>query len=328
MSEALLSVRDLETHFYTYQGVVQALSGVSFDVRLGEAVGLVGESGCGKSVTALSILGLIEPPGRIVKGEIRFEGQDLLRLTDRKMQDIRGRSISMVFQDPSTYLNPVYTIGNQLSEIIHLHQKQSGAELRRRALEALALVRMPDPARVLSQYPLQLSGGMRQRCLIAMALACHPSLIIADEPTTAVDVTIQAAILKLLGDLRHEMNMSLLLITHNLGIVAQLCDRVVVMYAGDIVETARTKDLFRAPIHPYTKALLQAVPSVYHDPSTVLPSIPGMVPDLINPPPACRFHPRCSQAMELCRTIKPDLREVAPDHYVAGHGCAMRCAES
>ncbi len=169
--------------------------------------------------------------------------------------------------------------------------------------------------------------AIRQRCLIAMALACRPSLIIADEPTTALDVTIQAAILKLLDDLRHEMNMSLLLITHNLGIIAQLCDRVVVMYAGDVVETARTEDLFRAPIHPYTRALLQAVPSIYHDPSTVLPSIPGTVPDLINPPPACRFHPRCSQALELCRTVKPSLREVAPDHYVAGHGCAITGGE-
>lgn len=319
MSEIVLSVHNLRTHFYTYQGVVRALNGVSFDVRQGEAVGLVGETGCGKSVTASSILRLIEEPGRIVDGKVWFEGQALLRLSESEMRHIRGNRIAIVFQDPATYLNPVFTIGNQLGEVIALHQNVRGPELNRRVLETLKLVRMPDPGRVVSQYPHQLSGGMRQRCLIAMALACRPTLIIADEPTTALDVTVQAAILKLLAELRRETGGALLLITHNLGIVAEICDRVVVMYAGDVVEVALTEALFTRPSHPYTAALLEAVPKLHHDPSKRLPSIPGAVPNLINPPPACRFHPRCSQMIKVCKSRKPELCEIERGHLVACH---------
>lgn len=319
MAETLLQVRGLKTHFYTYGGVVQALNGVSFDLARGEALGLVGETGCGKSLTALSIMRLVEEPGRIIEGEIVFEGRDLLKLKEAQMRDVRGNDIAMVFQDPSTYLNPVYTIGNQVGEVIRLHQGLHGRALKKRILEILRMVRMPDPERVITQFPHQLSGGMRQRCLIAEAVACNPTLIIADEPTTALDVTVQAAILQLLANLREETGGALLLITHNLGVVAEICDRVVVMYSGDIVETATTRDLFARPSHPYTRALLAAVPKLLQDPEEDLPSIPGRVPSLVDPPLGCRFHPRCAAAGEICGCEKPLLREIGPGHFVSCH---------
>ncbi len=317
--QSLLSVENLRTHFFTYQGVVQALNGVSFDIRGNEAVGLVGETGCGKSLTALSVMRLVEEPGRILDGEVWFEGKDLLQLTEAEMRRIRGNRIAMIFQDPSTYLNPVFTIGNQIGEVISLHQRLRGKELNRRVVDTLHMVRMPDPERVVRQYPHQLSGGMRQRCLIAMAVACNPKLIIADEPTTALDVTVQAAILLLLGELRQETGGALLLITHNLGIVAEICDRVIVMYSGDVVEASPTRELFFSPAHPYTNLLLEAVPKLHQDPSERLPSIPGSVPNLIHPPSACRFHPRCPHAREICATEKPLLQAVSDGHMAACH---------
>lgn len=321
MAEPLLSVRDLRTHFFTYQGVVQALNGVSLDVYLGEAVGLVGETGCGKSLTAASVLRLIDEPGRIIGGEVWFDGQNLLELNENEMRKIRGNRIAMIFQDPSTYLNPVYTIGNQIGEVIRLHQGLKGKALKRRTLETLRMVRMPDPERVLDQYPHQLSGGMRQRCLIASALACNPTLIIADEPTTALDVTVQAAVLQLLADIHCETGGALLLITHNLGVVAEICDRVIVMYSGDVVEAAPTLDLFTKPGHPYTRLLLDAVPKLHHDRADRLSTIPGSVPKLIDPPTGCRFHPRCVGATDTCFAVKPAMCEVSQGHFVACHAC-------
>lgn len=315
----LLTVKDLRTHFYTYEGVVQALDGVSFNLGVGEALGLVGETGCGKSLTASSIMRLVEEPGRIISGEIWFEGQDLLQLKESQMRNIRGNRIAMVFQDPSTYLNPSFTIGNQIGEVIRLHQGLRGKHLRQRILETLDMVRMPDPARVVNQYPHQLSGGMRQRCLIATAVACNPLLLIADEPTTALDVTVQAAILELLSDLRRETQGALLLITHNLGVVAEICDRVAVMYSGDIVEIAPTIEIFGQPQHPYTRALLESVPKLHQDPAEDLATISGRLPNLINPPEGCRFHPRCSLANDTCRCEKPSVREAGPGHFVACH---------
>jgi peptide/nickel transport system ATP-binding protein len=382
--DELLRIRGLTVRFYTYDGVVQALENVDLDINQKETFGLVGETGCGKTLTALSILRLIPPPGRIECGSICFniddrnEPVDLLTISEDEIRAIRGSKISMVFQEPSAALNPVYTIGDQISEVILLHRRQ---ELGQRALEAVNIllaetpgfisslarpiwlmerrlyqkvaqapsslwikivshiflvkrllwrlkdeaekitvsvlgeVEIPDPQRVTRQYPHQLSGGMEQRAVIAMALACSPKFLIADEPTTSLDVTIQAQILELLNRLKVEGESSILYITHDLGVAAEICDRVGVMYAGSLCEIAKVNDLYANPLHPYTKALMAAVPKLGEEPH----SIGGSVPDPIEPPPGCRFHPRCSSAMEICREQVPLMRELAPGHFVACH---------
>jgi peptide/nickel transport system ATP-binding protein len=341
MSPPLLSVRDLRVSFYTYAGVVRALDGVSFDIHDGEAFGLVGETGCGKSVTAASILRLIDKPGRIDGGEILFKGEDLLKKSEEEMRKIRGSKIAIVFQDPMTYLNPVLKIGDQISEVIMRHQdlkelalkierkndlkkldKISKRTLKKAALikvrEVLNAVRMPNPEQIINQYPHELSGGMRQRVMIAMAISCNPELLILDEATTFLDVTIQRQILDLVKELQERLGCALMIITHNMGIVAEMCERVAVMYAGSVVECTETKRIFEDPLHPYTKGLLRAIPSI-KGAKEPLSSIPGTVPNLINPPPGCRFHPRCPEAMEICGRLKPELSEPHRGHRVACH---------
>jgi len=313
----LLKVRDLKTYFYTDDGVGRAVDGVSFELDRGETLGLVGESGCGKTVTSLSIMRLVpEPPGRIVGGEIVFKGRDMLKLSEREMRSIRGNEISMIFQEPMTSLNPVYTCGDQVAEAIVLHQKVGRKEARARAIEMLRFVGIPDPERRIGEYPHQLSGGMRQRVMIAMALSCNPSILIADEPTTALDVTIQAQILDLLRKLREELHMAMLLITHNLGIIAEMADRVAIMYAGRIVEEADVIAIFERPMHPYTRGLLRSLPTLGRRKER-LTAIKGTVPDPIHFPPGCRFNPRCELADMRCRTEEPELVEVEPGHKVS-----------
>jgi oligopeptide/dipeptide ABC transporter ATP-binding protein len=364
-ADTLLSIRDLRVDFYTYAGVVRALDGIDLDIRAGETLGLVGETGCGKSVTARSITKLVPPPGKIEGGAVWYRGEDLVTKSEEEIRSIRGKKISMVFQDPMTYLNPLYTIGEQIAEVIMLHQDvnalmldEMAAEIQRKleipntsekqntellsqlskikqkpqmfpkralkkkalskAIDALRMVNMPDPEKAVNQYPHELSGGMRQRAIIAMALSCNPDLLIADEPTTALDVTIRAQILDLLMELKQKFNMSILLITHDMGTVARTCDRVAVMYAGNIIELAETRALFKRPKHPYTVGLLKSVPKL-HEEALELSSIPGSVPDLIKPPPGCRFHPRCTFARAVCSKEKPQLTEIEPGHFVMCH---------
>ncbi len=315
----LLDVQDLKTHFFTEDGVVQAVDGVSFQLEPGQKMGLVGESGCGKSVTALSIMRLVpDPPGRIVSGRILFDGVDLVQIPKEEMRTVRGRRISMIFQDPMTSLNPVFTVGYQIDEAIQLHQGLEREEARRKTLEMLETVNIANPDRVANSYPHELSGGMRQRCMIAMALSCRPKLLIADEPTTSLDVTIEAQILDLIDDLNRKLNTALLLITHDMGIIAEMCQKVAVMYGGTIVEMADTRTLFKAPRHPYTVGLLRSIPSLSVE-KTDLKIIPGSVPDLINPPPGCRFHPRCEHCKEACKRERPKLVDVGGGHLVACH---------
>ncbi len=317
MSDPLLAVDDLVTTFSTEEGLVTPVDGVSFTVERGETVGVVGESGCGKSVTSLSILRLVpSPPGRIAQGRILFEGQDLLTLSEREMRAIRGRDIAMIFQEPMTSLNPVFTCGDQILEALRRHQKVSATEARDQALELLHLVGIPLPEQRLGAYPHQLSGGMRQRIMIAMALCCHPRLLIADEPTTALDVTIQAQILDLLRHLKKQLSMAVLLITHDLGVVAETAERVVVMYAGKVVEEAPVRTLFHAPRHPYTEGLLRSIPRL-DERRESLPVIEGMVPNLLDLPSGCRFHPRCPRAERRCREEAPALRSFGEGHRVA-----------
>jgi oligopeptide/dipeptide ABC transporter ATP-binding protein len=308
-SGVLLEVRDLQTHFFTDDGIVRAVDHVNLMVREGEAVGLVGESGCGKSMTARSIMGLVpSPAGRIVGGAIFLRTQDLLSLNENAMRGIRGSRIAMVFQDPMTYLNPIMTVGDQIKEAIWLHRGLRGNSLREATTEALRRARVPSPEDVMDYYPHQLSGGMRQRVLIAIAISCEPELLIADEPTTALDVTIQAQILQLLKNIVAEMNMALILISHDLGIVADVCERVYVMYAGQIVEQATAVHLYESPRHPYTQGLLSVAKSITGR-RQAFPTISGSVPDLLNPPSGCRFHPRCPSAMPICEDSDPmDLR--------------------
>jgi len=311
----LLDIRSLTTWFFTEDGVVRAVEDVSFKIFPGEILSLVGESGCGKSVTGLSLLRLIPiPPGKILKGGLLFEGKDLLGLNEREMERVRGNDISMIFQEPMTSLNPVFTIGNQIMEALQLHQNLDKKEARRRAIEMLDRVRIPSPEVRIDSYPHQLSGGMRQRAMIAMALSCTPKLLIADEPTTALDVTIQAQVLRLLKEIQREMGMSVLLITHDLGVVSEIADRVAVMYAGRIVESGPIEAIFREMRHPYTRGLLESIPRL-EEKKKRLNAIPGQVPNPMNLPGGCKFHPRCSLMIEDCKKEEPPLFEVNGDHF-------------
>jgi oligopeptide/dipeptide ABC transporter ATP-binding protein len=317
----LLEVKNLKTYFPTRRGLVRAVDDVSFYVDRGELLGLVGESGCGKSMTALSIMRLIAPPGQIVSGEIIFEGRDLLKLSQREMREMRGNDIAMIFQDPMTSLNPVFTVGEQIAEALRLHRGLSRKDARAAAIDAMREVSIPDPESRADDYPHQLSGGMRQRIMIAMALACDPKLLIADEPTTALDVTIQAQILELLNELRRTRELAVLLITHDLGVVAEVADRVCVMYTGKIVEESPVEELFARPKHPYTEGLLRSVPKLTMNDvlkSERLQTIEGVVPNPLNVPPWCHFEPRCPYRMPRCREGEIPL-------YPAGEGVVARC---
>src|ERR1039458_8467207 len=327
---ALLEVERLQTHFGTPDGVVRAVEGVSFRINAGETLGIVGESGCGKSVTAMSILRLIqEPPGKIA-GSIRFDGRDLLKLSEPEMRDIRGNSISMIFQEPMTSLNPVLTVGRQIGETVQLHQGMNARQAEKKAVEMLTLVGIPAPARRVREYPHQLSGGMRQRVMIAMALACNPKLLIADEPTTALDVTIQAQILDLMRDLKQRLGSAIMLITHDLGVVAEMAERVVVMYAGRKVEEATVNEIFARPLHPYTRGLLGAVPklgsSLHAGGRSRLAEIPGLVPSLRKPIIGCAFAGRCPMVTDLCPQVARAIEMKADAHLAACHHVDRRLA--
>ncbi len=314
----LLEVKNLRTEFRSGGSVFAAVDGVSFTLAPGETLGIVGESGCGKSVTSLSIMRLVpNPPGKIAGGEVRLEGRNLLHLSENEMRAVRGGAISMIFQEPMTSLNPVHTVGEQIVEGIQLHQGIGNKEARGRALEMLKLVKIPSPETRLDEYPHQLSGGMRQRVMIAMALACDPQILIADEPTTALDVTIQAQILDLLRDLRERTGAAIMLITHDLGVVAEIAHRVIVMYAGKIVEEANVADLFADPQHPYTLGLLGSIPRLTGDEEERLTAIEGVVPNPYALPEGCRFSPRCPLAEDKCRAEQPSLREISPGHRVS-----------
>ncbi len=315
----LLEVKNLKTYFFTEDGTVKAVDGVDFSVYPGEVLGLVGESGCGKSVTSFSIMRLVGMPGRIVEGEIMFDGQDLLRLPEEQMTKIRGNRISMIFQQPTSCLNPVFRVGDQLSEVLEIHQTLGKVAGRSRAIELLKMVGIPEPENRVDAYPHELSGGMAQRVMIAMALACLPELLIADEPTTALDVTIQAQILDLLQEMRSQMETAIILITHDLGIVAEMCEDIAVMYAGQIIEEADARNIFNNPKHPYTVGLLGSVP-VLGQIKDKLDVIPGSVPNLVNMPPGCRFAPRCrarlEHKLEICTQQEPELKPIGPGHTV------------
>ena len=318
---ALLEVKDLHTHFFTREGVVKAVDGISFTVEPGKTLGIVGESGCGKSVTALSLMGLIpKPPARIVEGSVNFQGRDLTTLSERQLEDVRGKEMAMIFQDPMTSLNPTLRIKTQITEVLDRHYGYSKDDAVRRAVELLEEVKIPRAAERLNDYPHRFSGGMRQRVVIAIALACNPKLLIADEPTTALDVTVQAEILDLLEELRREHEMGMIIITHDMGVVAETADEVAVMYAGQFVEQAETQELFDRPEHPYTEALLGALPQLEGENIRQgrLRSIPGRPPDLIAPPRGCRFAPRCPHAnlQDGCANQLPELRAVRPGHLV------------
>ena len=314
---SLLELRGLTTAFQTARGEISAIEDISFDLNAGEILGIVGESGSGKSVTALTIMGLLpEPPARIAAGSVRFAGEELTTASPNRMEKIRGAGISMVFQEPMTSLNPVFTIGEQIMETLRAHERLSAAAQRDRAIEMLDRVGIPSATRRLNDYPHQLSGGQRQRVMIAMSLACRPKLLIADEPTTALDVTIQAQVLDLLMDLRDELGMAIMIITHNMGVIAEVADRVLVMYAGRIVEKSPAADLFDAPQHPYTRGLLACVPTLQQDRHRLI-AIPGSLPEPARRPPGCRFAPRCSYRIEACRTAIPPLVMQREDRAVA-----------
>jgi len=318
-TKPLLEVKGLKTYFYTEDGIVRAVDGVNFEVYPGEVLGIVGESGCGKSVTSLSIMRLISKPGKIDNGEILLDGENLLNLTEEQMTKVRGNRISMIFQQPQTALNPVFKVGDQLAEVLNVHQDLGKEAGQKRAVELLKMVGVPDPARRVEAYPHELSGGMAQRVMIAMALACIPELLIADEPTTALDVTIQAQILDLMRQMRKDMGTSVILITHDLGVVAEMAERVAVMYAGEIVEQTDVNSLFDEPLHPYTQGLIGSIP-ILGEIKEKLDVIPGSVPNLVNLPPGCRFAPRCQArvkyALNICTETKPELEEIKTDHSV------------
>ena len=315
---ALLEVKDLQTHFFTYDGVVKAVDGVSYDLEAGETLGLVGESGCGKSVSALSIMRLIpDPPGKIINGQILFEGEDILSVSMANMRHIRGAKISMVFQEPMTSLNPVLTVDRQITETLQLHKGMSMSEAHRESIDLLFKVGIPDPESRIKQYPHQFSGGMRQRVMIAMALSCNPRMIIADEPTTALDVTIQAQILELMKALTAETGVALMVITHNLGVVARYADRVNIMYAGKIIERGSAKEIYANPRHPYTVGLLKSVPRLDQPRRAKLEPIYGQPPDLVNLPAGCAFRARCQWAVDKCATDLPPLMQAGENHWSA-----------
>jgi len=316
--EDLLTIDNLCTHFYTYRGIVKALNRVYLRIKRRGKMGIVGETGCGKSVMALSILRLVPNPGKILEGEIIFNGKDLLKLSEKEMSHIRGEKISMIFQEPTAYINPVFEIGEQVAQVMMVHQRLDKNTAMQKTVEMFKEVNIPDPEKLLKRYPHELSGGMLQRVLIAMALSCNPKLLIADEPTTFLDVTTQYQILELMMSLIDRLGSSVLLITHNLGVVAETCDDVAVMYAGNVVESAPVRAFFRNPAHPYAKGLLNAVPKLIES-NRRLQAIPGRVPDLVNPPLGCRFHPRCPYAMDICRKELPSSVETEKDHFVSCH---------
>lgn len=316
-ADPLLEIKDLRTYFFTDDGVAKAVDGMDLAAHRGKTLGVIGESGSGKSVTALSVLRLVaSPPGRIVGGGIRFDGEDLLAKPPGRMREIRGNEISMIFQEPMTSLNPVYTIGNQIMESVMLHQKESKAGARKKAIEMLGLVGIPSPEKRVDEYPHQLSGGMRQRAMIGMALACQPKLLIADEPTTALDVTIQAQILRLIREMKERIRMAVMIITHDLGVIAQVSDDVAVVYAGKGVEYADVRTIFAKPAHPYTRALYHSIPRLTATTRQKLEVIEGNVPNPLKFPPGCRFHPRCRYAKDFCRIEEPLLETIGPGHAV------------
>ncbi|SKC86082.1 oligopeptide transport system ATP-binding protein [Maledivibacter halophilus] len=314
MSEKLLEVKDMKTSFFIHVGEVQAVRGVSFTVDKGEAIGIVGESGSGKSVTSMSVMRLLQYPGKIKSGEILFKGEDIVKKSDKEMMSIRGNEIAMIFQDPMTSLNPVYTIGDQIMEAIRRHQGLSKSEARKKAIEMLELVGIPSPEDRIKNYPHEFSGGMRQRAMIAIALSCQPDLLIADEPTTALDVTIQAQILELMKDLKDKINTSIILITHDLGVVADVCSRIVVMYGGLIMEEGTSQEIFYEPKHPYTMGLLKSIPRLDLGEKKRLVPIEGTPPDLIKPPKGCPFASRCPYSMKICMEHRPPYFEVSKGH--------------
>lgn len=314
MTGDLLNIKNLRTYFYTSMGIVRAVDGVSFDVKKGEVLGLVGESACGKSVTGFSIMRLVpSPPGKIISGEIIFDGHNLLALSDKEMQRIRGARISMSFQDPMTYLNPVFRVGDQIAEAVMLHQNLDKKEAMEVAIETMKMVQIPKASERVMHYPHQFSGGMRQRVLLAIAICCNPLLLIADEPTTALDVIIQSEVLELIKDLKKRLGLSILLITHDLGIISDFADKIVIMYAGNIIESGETRSVFSEPKHPYTSGLLKSLPSIDMK-GDKLVSISGMVPNPIHPPSGCKFHPRCPFVKEICKNERPLLQEVEKGH--------------
>ncbi|MBA7528175.1 Oligopeptide transport ATP-binding protein OppD [subsurface metagenome] len=317
--KTLLEIKNLKTHFFTHEGTVKAVDGISFKINQGETLGIVGESGSGKSVTALSVMKLIpHPPGKIIGGEIYFEGKDLLKVDDKEIRKIRGKKISMIFQEPMTSLDPVFTIGHEIGEAIQLHQGLNKEEARKKSIEILKIVGMPDVEKRIDNYPHELSGGMRQRVMIAMALSCNPTLLIADEPTTALDVTIQAQILRLINDLKDKFGASVMLITHDLGVIAEMCDNVAVMYAGHIVEYTDVYTLFSNPLHPYTKGLSKSIPRMNVE-AEHLDAIPGLVPNLLDLPSGCPFYPRCDFSFKRCVEEMPELIEIENSHLVKCH---------
>ncbi len=314
--EHLLEVTGLSTEFVVYEGVVRAVDDVSFYVRSGEVVGMVGETGCGKSVTVNSVMRLILPPGRIVSGEVRLGGRDLMQLSEAEMRSVRGREISMIFQKPMSSLNPVFTLESQLTDVIRLHRSISGEEARRIAIDSLKAVALGSPEELLARYPFELSGGQQQRAMIAMALSCGSRLLIADEPTTALDVSVQLQILKLIRQIMDDTNMSTLIISHDMGVIGCICDRIYVMYASQIVEHGPTEAIIEHPGHPYVIGLIGSIPAFVKSEAR-LEHIPGEVPNPLDPPSGCRFHPRCKHAIAACRTTRPDLRDVGPEHAAA-----------
>jgi len=316
MSEIILKISGLKTYFYTEAGVARAVDGVDLEIRKGETVGLVGESGCGKSTLALSILRLIPKPGRIVDGEILFKNENLLEKSHEDMRKIRGGKIAIIFQDPTNSLNPVFTIGSQIAEAITEHRFKEKTKVERETIEALRMVRIPDPSTAVKRYPHEYSGGMKQRAMIAMMLSCFPDLLIADEPTSNLDVTIQAQILQLMKDLKEKFGTAILLITHDIGVAAEMCDRIAVMYSGKIIEYSDVIKIFRNPLHPYTRALLRSTPRIDVKQER-LEGIPGTVPSCIKPPPGCRFHPRCRYAAEICSKKEPKMTEIEEGHLVS-----------